>query len=177
MKHREYYGYRRINRLAIPMQYVSVKISCVSKKPRVFPRLDGHGIAPARRMESVWPWSASCSWVFAIHQTTSLCYWYTICFWNIEGSWFWFTVNLHMYIFTFILKVLSFFSFLRSHVKGHKSCRIHLISPFFLSSHGRPTRQMPNGSWFPGGIGLHGCPGIPFAMLISKVDLEMRSVR
>jgi len=35
----------------------------------------------------------------------------------------------------------------------------------------RPTRQMPNGSWFPGGIGLHGCPGIPFAMLISKVFL------
>ena len=28
---------------------------------------------------------------------------------------------------------------------------------------------MPKGSWFPGGIGLHGCPGIPFAMLISKV--------
>lgn len=35
----------------------------------------------------------------------------------------------------------------------------------------RPTRQMPSGSWFPGGIGLHGCPGIPFAMLISKVFL------
>lgn len=45
-------------------------------------------------------------------------------------------------------------------------------SPPLGSSHltaGRPTRQMPKGSWFPGGIGLHGCPGIPFAMLISKV--------
>eukprot|EP00913_Durusdinium_trenchii_P020773 g19513.t1 len=35
----------------------------------------------------------------------------------------------------------------------------------------RPTRQMPQGSWFPGGIGLHGCPGIPLAMLVSKVFL------
>ncbi|CAE7632285.1 cyp120 [Symbiodinium pilosum] len=34
-----------------------------------------------------------------------------------------------------------------------------------------PATSLPKGTWFPGGIGLHGCPGIPLAMLISKVFL------
>ena len=44
------------------------------------------------------------------------------------------------------------------------------LSPAIPSAQYRPTRQMPQGSWFPGGIGLHGCPGIPLAMLVSKVS-------
>ncbi|CAE7029219.1 cyp120 [Symbiodinium natans] len=35
----------------------------------------------------------------------------------------------------------------------------------------RPAQSLPKGTWFPGGIGLHGCPGIPLAMIISKAFL------
>jgi cytochrome P450 len=35
---------------------------------------------------------------------------------------------------------------------------------------GRAT-QLPKGAWFPGGIGVHGCPGLPLAELCGRIFL------
>ena len=41
------------------------------------------------------------------------------------------------------------------------------------------ARRLPNGAWFPGGIGSHGCPGIPLAELCVRLFLVrwMQSIR
>lgn len=35
----------------------------------------------------------------------------------------------------------------------------------------RPSAQMPEGTWFPGGIGMHGCPGILMGAILTKTLL------